>query len=185
MPPETAEGTAEGGGSAVPSRLGNPPAMWKCTRTTFEMGCTCDMSTCPGAVPSTTKTVIVESTFVPKKPGAPTCQSLKVVCKLCTRSTALSWNTPARFAFGPPAACGVVDSRTTRPGAPGSGRPGPKVFEPGRFRNGWYPFAAERVSLSDGVRACSEISTLKTPPAPATPSSLGVITSTTTGGCRP
>src|SRR5258705_290917 len=88
---------------------------------TFEIGLSWPV-TIPGAVPLTRKAVSVARVFVPKKPGTPTSQSLMTRVRPLWPDTELSWNTPARLAFGPPAAWGVVDSVTTRPGASGSPR---------------------------------------------------------------
>src|SRR5260370_25029577 len=103
--------------------------------TTFEIGFSWPV-TSPGAVPLTMKALSVACTFLPKKPGEPTSQVLRTSVRPRWLVTEFSWNTPARLAFGPPAPMGVVDSVTTRPGAPGSGMPGPNVFAGGRLSPG-------------------------------------------------
>src|SRR5215813_2320323 len=91
-----------------------------------------------GAVPRTAYAVSV-TWPVPKNPGDVTCHALNVCIRLSTLATVLSWNTPARLVFGPcsgvPAIVGVDESRTTRPGAPGSG-PGWNVGAFGSLKNG-------------------------------------------------
>src|SRR5262249_20224046 len=102
---------------------------------TFEIGTSWPV-TIPGAVPWTREAVKVVCLFLPKKPGTPTSQSLITRVRPWWRDTELSWKTPARLAFGPPAARGVVDKVTTRPGAFGSGIRGPNVAAGGRFSPG-------------------------------------------------
>jgi hypothetical protein len=81
-------------------------------------------------VPSTAKTVSVAVVALPKKPGTVTIQLLNVRTRPFVFAMSLIWKTPARFVFGPcsgvPAIVGVVESRTTSPGAAASG-PGWKV----------------------------------------------------------
>src|SRR5262245_31177106 len=113
----------------------NQPAIVNVSWTTLEIGTSWPVTT-PGAVPWTRYAVKVAWTFRPKKPGTPTSQSLMTRLMPLWRVTVLSWKTPARFARGPPAAAGVVDSVTTRPGALGSGRRGPNVLAGGRLRPG-------------------------------------------------
>jgi hypothetical protein len=66
----------------------------------------------------------------PKRPGTETIQLLKVRMRPFVFATSLIWKTPARFVFGPcsgvPAIVGVVESRTTSPGAAALG-PGWKL----------------------------------------------------------
>src|SRR5262245_50936011 len=102
---------------------------------TFEIGCSWPV-TLAGAVPLTRNAVSVPVVFLPKKPGEPTSQSLMTRVRPLWLVTVFSWKTPARLARGPPAAEGVVDSVTIRPGAFGSGSPGPNVAAGGRLRPG-------------------------------------------------
>src|SRR5262249_28047229 len=109
------------------------------TRTTLEMRCRPPAGTTAGAVPRTTYAVSTAFVLTPKKPGTVICQSLNVWFRPWVFDTAFSWNTPARLVFGPcngvPGRFGVVESSTTRPGAPGSG-PGWKVGLFGSLKNG-------------------------------------------------
>ena len=86
-------------------------------------------------------------------------------------ATSVSWNTPARFAWGPPFALGVVDRSTTRPGAHLSGWPMPGA---GSAIPGLPPRAADRSRLPAAVQATAARSMLKTPPAPAVVPGEGV-----------
>src|SRR5712671_5505849 len=98
------------------------------------------------------------------------------------RDTEFSWNTPARLAFGPPAALGVVDSVTTRPGAFGSGKPGPNVAAGGRFSPGRYPWEADSSRLPVAFRARAMRSTVKSPPVPAMSPGRGLVTTSLIAG---
>src|SRR5260370_6987429 len=101
------------------------------------------------------------------------------------RDAEFSWNTPARLAFGPPAALGVVDSVTTRPGAFGSGKPGPNVAAGGRFSPGWYPWEADSSLLPVAFWASALRSTVKSPPAPAMSPGRGLVTTSLIAGLEP
>src|SRR5258708_7486494 len=98
------------------------------------------------------------------------------------RDTELSWNTPARLAFGPPAALGVVDSVTTRPGAFGSGKPGPDVAAGGGVSPGRYPWGADSWLLPRAFRACAMRSAVKSPPARGMLPGRGLVTTGRSAG---
>jgi hypothetical protein len=103
--------------------------MVKFSRTTLEMGFSVPVTTA-GAVPLTAYTVRVAVVALPKNPAEVTIQLLNVWIRPFVVAMSLIWKTPARLVFGPcsgvPAIAGVVESRTTRPGAAASG-PGWKV----------------------------------------------------------
>jgi hypothetical protein len=94
--------------------------MLKLSRTTLEIGFSLPVRRA-GAVPRTAYTVRVAFFPFPKKPGEVTIQLLKVRVSPFACEMSLTWKTPARFVFRPcsgvPATLGVVESRTTRPGA--------------------------------------------------------------------
>jgi hypothetical protein len=104
---------------------------------------------------------------LPKKPGTETSQLLNVRARPFTWVMSLIWKTPARLVFGPcsgvPALVGVVERRTTSPGAAAFG-PGWKLGALGSLNADVYP---ERRPLACWLRACRLRSTLKVPPTPA------------------
>src|SRR5271166_1805299 len=95
--------------------------------TTFEIGFTVPFKI-PGAVPLTRNAIRVVLMPLPNAPGLPTSQSAITWARPPPFATSMSWNTPARFASGPPAYFGVVDRSTTRPGANGLGWPMPGAW---------------------------------------------------------
>src|SRR5215467_13043503 len=108
------------------------------SRTTFETGFSLP-STTAGAVPLSAYTVSVACWALPKKPALVTIQLLMVLVMPFELVTSLIWKTPARLVFGPwsgvPATVGVVESRTTRPGAAALG-PGWNVGALGSLKAG-------------------------------------------------
>src|SRR5262249_14612264 len=134
--------------------------------------------------PLTAYTVSVACVALPKNPGTVTSQLLNVCVRPFAWVTSLIWNTPARLVFGPcsgvPSTVGVVERRTTSPGAAEFG-PGWKLVAFGSLYADENPESSE---FAAAVRACSEMPTLNVPPTPAVSPAPGETMLAATGVVR-